>query len=248
MYSGCFELVLLEAIAATVFVSLLSLSGIVLAASKLVEKNMTLMVSFAAGTLLAVAFLDLVPESIDAAGESAFPFILSGIVAFFVLEKLLFWHHHHSKSHHHPVTVLNLVGDAIHNFLDGIIIAVAFIQDSHLGWTTAIAVAAHEIPQELGDYTVLIYGGFSKYKALLFNLISALFAVAGALSVFFISPYLPGITSFLLPFAAGGLIYIACTDLIPEIKKETEWAKSLRELVCFLAGLGVIWVIISAFE
>lgn len=239
-------MVLLEILAATIFVSLLSLVGIIFVVRKSVDKFLSLMVSFAAGALLAVAFLDLLPEALEL-NPGALSFALVGIIAFFVLEKILFWHHHHSKIHFHPLTTLNLVADGIHNFLDGTIIAAAFIQNFELGLTTTIAVAAHEIPQEFGDYSVLIFGGMTHAKALFYNLLSALTSIAGALVMFYFSATVPWLSSFMLPFAAGGLIYIAGTDLIPELKKEANLKKSFTEFVSFLAGIGLIWVLISFF-
>ena len=240
-------LVLLEIIAATVFVSLLSLVGIVFVVSKKAEKYLQLFVSFAAGAMLAAAFLDLLPESL-AAGKDVFPLALGGFVFFFLLEKILFWHHHHSKTHHHPLTTLNLFSDAIHNFIDGTIIAAAFLENASLGVTTTIAVAAHEIPQEFGDYSVLLFGGMEKRKALLYNLLSALVSVVGALAMFYFSSAVPSLHRLALPFAAGGFIYIAGTDLIPELKKEHVLAKSAVEFLSFLAGVGLIWLLILLFE
>ena len=240
-------MVLLEIILATVFVSLLSLVGIVFVISKSVEKYMGLMVSFAAGALLGVAFLDILPEALKL-NAGALQVALIGIIAFFVLEKILFWHHHHSKIHSHPMTTLNLIGDGIHNFLDGTIIAAAFLQNSQLGLTTTLAVAAHEIPQEFGDYSILVFGGLTRRKALFYNFLSALTAIAGALVMFYFSSVVPGLSAFMLPFAAGGLIYIAGTDLIPELKKEVNLKKSFTEFVSFLAGIGLIWILISVFE
>ncbi len=236
-----------EILAATLFVSVLSLVGIIFVISKSVEKYLGLMVSFAAGALLAVAFLDILPEALKLS-PNALEIALVGIIAFFVLEKILFWHHHHSKIHRHPMTTLNLIGDGIHNFLDGTIIAAAFLQNFELGLTTTLAVAAHEIPQEFGDYSVLVFGGMTRKKALFYNFLSALTAVLGALVMFYFSAAVPGLSAFMLPFAAGGLIYIACTDLIPELKKETALNKSVIEFVSFLAGIGLIWFLISIFE
>ncbi|MFH1056949.1 MAG: ZIP family metal transporter, partial [Candidatus Micrarchaeota archaeon] len=177
-------MVLLEILGATVLVSALSLVGIIFVVSKSVGKYMGLLVSFAAGTLLAVAFLDILPEALEI-NESALTVALIGIISFFVLEKILFWHHHHSKIHYHPLTTLNLVSDGIHNFLDGTIIAAAFLQNTALGITTTIAVAAHEIPQEFGDYSVLIFGGMTQRRALFYNFLSALTAIVGALVMFY---------------------------------------------------------------
>src|SRR3989338_9437644 len=155
---------LLQILIAVIIVSLVSSLGILIFARKeLMNKLLFYLVSFAAGTLLGVAFLDLLPEVIEEGFSEIMPiFMLAGILSFFVLEKFLHWHHHHTedKEHEvHPFTYLNIVGDGIHNFLDGAIIAVSFMSDTALGIATTIAIIAHEIPQEIGDFGVLIYGG-----------------------------------------------------------------------------------------
>jgi zinc and cadmium transporter len=143
---------------------------------------------------------------------------------------------------------MNLFGDAVHNFIDGIVIAISFIADIRLGIVTTIAIIAHEVPQEIGDFGVLIYGGFSKRKALFFNFLSALTALAGALLGFFLSNSLEGIIPLILPFAAGGFIYIAASDLIPELHKEPNFKKSLLSFCFFIAGISFMLIIKVLFE
>jgi len=132
---------------------------------------------------------------------------------------------------------MNLVGDGIHNFIDGLVIAASFVFSIQIGITTTFAVIAHEIPQELGDFGVLVYGGFAKFKALFYNLLSALTAIFGALLGFFLFPLIDNLASFLVPFAAGGFIYIAGSDLIPELHKEANLKRSILSFIFFLVGI-----------
>ena len=143
---------------------------------------------------------------------------------------------------------MNLVGDSIHNFIDGLIMAASFVTSIELGLTTTVAIAAHEIPQEIGDFGVLIYGGFKKKKALILNFIVALTIVAGGFVGYFISQTIDQATTFLLPFAAGGFIYIAATDLVPEIKKELDFKKYTATLIVFILGILIMWVIKFLFS
>ncbi|HIH20284.1 TPA: ZIP family metal transporter [Candidatus Micrarchaeota archaeon] len=239
-------MVLFEILAATILISLISLVGIIFVVRKNSDKYLQLMVSFAAGAMIAAAFLDLLPEA-AAVGKQVFPFALFGFVFFFLLEKILFWHHHHSKTHLHPFAFLNLIGDAIHNFVDGTIIAASFLQSTELGVTTTLAVIAHEIPQEFGDFSVLIYSGMSQKKALACNLLVALVSVIGAVVMFYAASVVPSLSAFMLPFAAGGFLYVAGTDLIPEIKKQRVVSKSIVEFAAFLSGIAVIWSVILVF-
>jgi len=227
-------MVLGQIVVASVIVSLISLVGVLTLAmrDKMLHSLLFAFVSFAAGTLLAAAFFHLIPESIEMAGvEHTMQIAVAGIVMFFVIEKFLYWHHHHK--HHHPgdrdeqpFTYLNLIGDGIHNFVDGTVIAVSFLADTGLGIVSTLAIIAHEIPQEIGDFSLLIYGGFTKRKALLFNFLSALTALVGAVVTFYLYPYIPGLIAFLLPLAAGHFIYIACVDLVPELHKERKVRRS----------------------
>ncbi|MFH0714463.1 MAG: ZIP family metal transporter, partial [Candidatus Diapherotrites archaeon] len=199
-----------------------------------------LFVSFAAGTMLSAAFFDVLPEAVEAAGAQVLGFALLGIVAFFAIERFLHWHHFHHSGDVHAMSYLNMVGDSIHNFMDGAAIAVSFAASVPIGIATTIAIIAHEIPQELGDFAILLYGGFSKKKALAFNFLTALAALAGAVAAYFVVQYVQGVAPFLLAFAAGGFIYIATADLVPELHKERSAKKMVPQFVLFLAGSALI--------
>lgn len=225
-------------LASTLVVSSISLIGVlfVSASEKWLNKMLLLLVSFASGTLLGGAFLHLIPEAIEAESQVMFLVVLAGILAFFLLEKFLWRHCHERECPIHVFAYLNLVGDGVHNFIDGVIIAASFLVGLPLGFATTLAVAAHEIPQEIGDFSVLVYGGVAKTKALLYNLLSALMAIVGALSMYFFQSLLPNL-SFFLMFAAGGFIYIATSDLIPELHKEKDAWKSLAQFLFLLTGI-----------
>lgn len=159
------------------------------------------------------------------------------------MEKYLYWRHCHDEiCEIHPFTYLNLIGDGFHNFLDGLVIAASFLVSIKLGLVTTAAVILHEIPQELGDFGVLVYGGFTKTKALLFNLLSALTAVVGAVAGFFISSTTANFSNFILPLTAGGFIYIASSDLIPELHKERDTKKSISAFLFFILGILLMWL------
>jgi zinc and cadmium transporter len=143
---------------------------------------------------------------------------------------------------------MNLVGDAIHNFIDGLILAASFVTSVELGFTTTIAIAAHEIPQEIGDFGVLLYGGFNKRKAIILNFVVALTIVLGGVVGYLISKSVESAVTFLLPFAAGGFIYIAATDLVPEIKKELAFKKYMATLFVFIIGIFIMWFVKYLFH
>ncbi len=245
-------------------VSLVSFVGILtlLIRQAVLNNILFALTAFAAGTLLGAAMLDLVPEALES-GEglgveaiAVFGYVLAGLLVFYSIERFISWHHHHHRelkekgeTHRevHAFTYLNLIGDAVHNFLDGTIIAASFLTNVPLGIATTVAIALHEIPQEIGDFALLIYGGFSKLKALVYNFISALAAVVGGLAGYFFLSKLAHPTLFLLAFAAGGFIYIASADLIPELHKETGVWKSIIQFACMVAGIVLIFGIISAF-
>ncbi|MDP2908299.1 MAG: ZIP family metal transporter [Nanoarchaeota archaeon] len=233
------------AITATIIVSLISFIGVLTLAfkEKLLNKIVLLLVGFSAGALIGGAFLHLIPEALEKyASEALFLYVILGFVAFYVLEKVLHWRHcHKGKCDVHVFTYLNLVGDAIHNFMDGLVIAASFVVNTNLGVVTTAAVIAHEIPQEFGDFGVLIYGGFGKMKALFYNFLSGLTAVAGAVAGYVLSSTIQESTMYLLPLTAGGFIYIASSDLIPELRKETDIKKSIMPFIFFLLGLAFMW-------
>jgi len=235
-----FKLVLI--LIATFIVSLISLIGIFFLSlkEKLLSKLSLILVSFASGTLLGGAFLHLIPESLVTFNENVFVAILLGIIVFFLLEKFLWRHCHERECPVHTFAYLNLFGDGIHNFIDGLIIAASFITSVPLGVTTTLAVVSHEIPQEIGDFGILVYGGFSKTRALFYNFLSALIAVVAAVFTYFFFSYLPDM-GYLLAFAAGGFIYIATSDLIPELHKETKTFSSVVQFALLVVGILLMW-------
>jgi zinc and cadmium transporter len=221
-------------------------------------------ISFAIGALLAVAFWGLIPEAFSGIKPEQFQSlsgtILAGILGFFVLEKLLIWRHCHSgnceahgdeddhdhgHSHHGHGTAksagaLIILGDGIHNFVDGVLIAAAFLTDAHLGIVTSLAVAAHEIPQEVGDFAILLHSGYSKGKALLYNVLASLTTVLGGVLAYFSLADLHSSLPYFLALAASSFIYIAVADLIPSLHKKTDMKTSLQQIA--LIAMGVILI------
>jgi len=233
-------------LASVVGVSLISFVGVVFVGLKenLLRRVVMALVGFASGTLLGGAFFHLLPEAVNEISPptTIFYFVIFGIVVFFSVEKFLHWRHcHEEECQVHTFAYTNLVGDGIHNFVDGMIIAAAFIagSDFSLGISTTLAVVFHEIPQEIGDFAVCVYGGFSRRKALTYNFISALTAVLGAVVTYFVV-YLRSNYILLIPFAAGGFIYIAATDLMPELHKRSHAVESIVQMVSILLGLGLM--------
>lgn len=229
-------------------VSAVSLVGILTLPldKKNLDKMLIFLVSFAAGSLLGDAFIHLIPESFDSSSVKASAYILSGVIFFFVLEKLMHWRHCHEAGcpeHSKVLPYVILAGDGLHNFIDGVIIGASFLVDVPTGIATTLAVVLHEIPQEIGDFGALIYGGFSRAKALLYNFLSALTAFVGAALVLVLSAYGSGVDLILVPFAAGGFIYIALADIIPELHrhKRGELWHSTLQLAFFIAGMAVMY-------
>ena len=234
-------MILVWILASTFLVSLISLIGIFTLAIKdnLLQKILFGFIGFSAGALIGGAFLHILPEALEKAKSTVvFYYLILGIVLFFLMERYFYWRHcHNGVCEIHAFTYLNLVGDGFHNFIDGMVIAASFIVSLKLGIVTTLAVILHEIPQELGDFGVLVYGGFSKQKALVYNFISALMAIFGAIIGYFISDFAKGFSNFILPLTAGGFIYIASSDLIPEIHKEKNLRRSTLAFVAFLLGI-----------
>lgn len=233
--------VLLWIIAATMIDGLAALVGAVTLVLKKETLNKLLMVlvAFSTGALLGGAFLHLMPEALEAMEPSAaFGYLLLGFILFFLIEKLLHWRHcHEGHCDVHAFTYLILFGDGIHNFIDGLVIAASFLVSIPFGIVTTLLILGHELPQELGDFGVLVHGGFSTRKALAFNFLSQMTAVAGGVAGFLLSGA-AGFTTLLLPFAAGGFVYIAASDLVPELHKEKRLAKSMFYFAFFLIGIG----------
>jgi len=234
-----------------ILMSLIAMVG----STTLILKEQTLrkiqipLVAFAAGSLIGGAFLHMIPAG---AGKyenevSFYLWILAGFSMFFVLEQFLHWHHcrRAEADCRQPLTYLILIGDGLHNFIGGLAIGGIFLIDIRLGLTAWLAAAAHEIPQELGDFAVLIHGGWEKTTALLFNMLSGLTFLLGGMIAFYVSRQLE--VNFLIPFAAGNFLYIGASDLIPEVKKHENFAVNLIHFLCFMLGIALMWITKIAF-
>lgn len=203
------------------------------------------LISLSAGALIGGAFLHLLPEAAEKIEASnLYLIVLAAFIFFFFMEKLLFWRHcHEDNCAVHPMGYMNLMGDSLHNFIDGLVIASTFLIDFKLGIVTTLVIALHEIPQEIGDFGVLIHAGFEKKKALIINYSVALMVVLGGVVGYFISFSVDDIIPYLLPFAAGGFIYIAASDLMPEIRKERNLKKSISSFVIFMLGIVLMFLL-----
>jgi zinc and cadmium transporter len=235
------EAVILQTVAATVAVSLVSLIGVFFLGMReeILGRVIDQLVAFAAGALLGTALMHMIPEAFEALGPSSLRVVVAGVLVFFITERFLYWRHcHKAECKTHTFVYLNLLGDGIHNFIDGLVIAASFVSGSSLGAAAVLSVLAHEVPQEIGDFGVLVYGGLSRRRALIYNLLSALTAVLGGLLGLFASMRTAAFVPALVPFAAGGFIYVACSDLIPEIHKERSFLKTTMQLISLLLGLA----------
>lgn len=247
---------ILYGLSSVIIVSLLSLIGVIvffLKESKI--KNILLyIVSFAVGVFLGDIFIHLLPESFKEYNTlNTAAYILFGIILSFTIEKIIHWKHRHihekdeqHKKHQHTFAIMNLYGDAFHNFIDGIIIATSYVISIPVGIATTIAIIFHEIPQEIGDFGILLAGGFSKTKAILFNLIVSATAILGTI-VGFILIETEGLLSFLLPFSAGTLLYIVSANLIPQLHKSAHEENSIKisilQILNIVLGIGVMFAL-----
>jgi zinc and cadmium transporter len=233
-------------LACVTIVSLCSLVGIFFIGLRdaFLKRILMALLGFASGSLIGDAFIHLLPEALEKSGQSTFYYAMVGMVSFFVMEKFLYWRHCHEEiCTVHTFASLNLIGDGIHNFIDGMIIAASFGLSNDLGLATTFAVIFHEIPQEIGDFGVLVYSGLGKRKALAYNFVSALTSVAGALITYYLTFIQAGIETFLVPFAAGSFIYIAATDLMPELHKRHQVGESMIQLAAILTGIGLMFAL-----
>lgn len=219
------------------------IGGIVLLWKEKWAKKVALyLVSFAAGGLLGAAFLHLLPEAIAEGGANMLFYVLIGLLAMFLVEKFLLWYHcHDGECRIHAFSYMILFGDAVHNLIDGILIGVSFLISVPLGIITALAVMFHEIPQEIGDFGVMLHGGMTRKKVLVYNFFIALPTPFAALLTYIFSSSLEKAIIPLIAFAAGNFIYIAASDLIPEIHKETKRSKSIVQILLLFIGILVIW-------
>ena len=230
----------LATLVATILDSLVGLVGIfsLYISERELQKIVRWLVAFAAGAMLAGALVHMLPKALEAlqyhwTGEVA----LLGFLTFFVLERYLYWHHCHETGpcEVHPVTALTIIGDSLHNFIDGIVIAAAFLTDTLTGWITTLLIIAHEVPQELGNFSVLLFGGFKKEKAILWTFLSQATCILGGVLGWFFTPH--WLKAPILAFAAGGFLYIAAADLIPELHKERDRRRMKETTLWLLAGI-----------
>lgn len=235
-------------IVSVLLVSVTSILGIfsVLMSQKKLQKFLIYVVGFSTGALFGDAFIHLLPEAVRENGFSltVSVSVLTGIVFFFILEKVIKWRHCHNADcaahQRRSFAYMNLIGDGLHNFIDGMIIAASYMVSLPLGIATTTAVFLHEIPQELGEFAVLVHGGFSRKKALVLNLFSALIALFGVGFALWLGSFVVNLTEFLVPIAAGGFIYIAGSDLIPELHREMKISRSFVQIISVLLGILVM--------
>jgi len=239
--------------------SVVAAAGFLLLPAGLRTRLLPHTVSFAIGALLGAALLGLLPHALEGVGGNNFHNVtgalLLGLLTFFLLEKLVLWRHCHHEDcevhtpeeaggHDHPnraAGTLILIGDGLHNFIDGVLISAAFLTDIHLGIVTSLAVAAHEIPQEVGDFAVLLHSGFSTSRAFMFNLLSSLATVVGAVLAYYSFMDLQPVLPYVLAVAASSFIYVAVADLIPGLHKRVEFSATLKQVMLIGAGVALIY-------
>ncbi len=250
-------MVFFEALVIVFAISVLGIAGglLLIWREKLAKLFSMYFINFAIGALLGVVFLDLLPEALRA-GTSILTYSLVGMLVFYLLEKTLLWYHHHSvehitshkKRHHpdetiHPAGYLITLGDSLHNFIDGLVIAAGFLIDFRIGITTSLAVLFHELPQEMGEFAILLHAKFTRAKIILYSLFAQMTAVAGFLLGFHYFPLFEGFIPAVLAFASGGFIYIASTDLLPETHREKKLHASLLQVLLIILGVLVIFFV-----
>ena len=246
-----------ETLAASLLVSAVSLSGVfaLWLKAETLQRVIPYLVALAVGVLLGDAFIHLIPDAVNRQGSvsSVCLLTLAGVFSFFVLEKFVRWRHDHTlpsleqtleTKGIRPLAKMNLLGDAIHNFVDGILIGGSFLVDPVLGFTTTLAIVVHEIPQEIGDVGALVYGGYTPKQALRYNFYCSLTVIAGALFTLALSSIAEASLVFLLPIAAGGFIYIAATDFIPVLHEHSSLSHLVGQTLIFAAGVGFMQLIV----
>ncbi|MBM3344988.1 MAG: ZIP family metal transporter [Betaproteobacteria bacterium] len=237
---------LLQIILATLAGGVLSMLAAALATLVLLERWLPRLVSFAVGAMLAAAFLDLLPEAVNAGldVEEAGAVVLGGVMLFFVIEKLALWRHAHGVYHHEPAIRVSgpmvLVGDAVHNFVDGVLIAAAFLQSTELGTAATLAVIAHEVPQEAGDFMVLLHAGYTRRRALVLNALCSLASVVGGVLGYLLLLQMQAAVPYALAISAASFIYIAVADLIPDLHHNHGGRSAVSQLAMIAAGIGLI--------
>jgi zinc and cadmium transporter len=233
--------------------AVLSVAGAAAFALRVSPARIPLLISYAIGALLGAVFLEILPHALEQAGDVHLltGVILAGILAFFILEKLVLWRHCHAEAceaHDHHVAAndhgrsgtMIMVGDTLHNFVDGVLIAAAFLADTTLGLVTAVAIIAHEIPQEIGDFLILLHSGYSRAKALVFNLVSSLATLLGGLLAYAALQPLQEWIPYLLGVAAASMLYVSVADLIPGLHKRPELRATVEQVLLISLGIGSI--------
>lgn len=217
---------------------------------KLLTNFITELTSFAAGVMIAVSILDLLPESILAGdAEVASSWLLIGVLFLFFLERTSIWFHHHHKPHGHGPNMVGVwLGDTLHNLIDGVAIGAAFLIEPSFGVATSIAVAAHELPSEMADFSLYVKAGFSRMKTISLNVVSSLTTVMGGVGVYFLGDIIGGIEPYILAFTAGMFLYIALADLIPELHHTTKKSETVRQLISFSIGIAIAILSIRLLE
>lgn len=251
------------AFGSVIIVSLISFIGVfaLLLNQKFLNKSVFLLVSLAVGALFGDAIIHLIPEAFERMGNQANAslFIIAGILIFLVLEKFLRWRHAHghqcdteefhiqqaTENKIKPIGSLIVASDSVHNFVDGIIIGVSYLISIEIGIATTLAIILHEIPQEISDFALLLHSGFNKAKALFLNFFSSLFAVLGVVVVFILGPNGETLVPAMIAFAAGGFLYIAGSDLVPELHKTSDLKKSLQQFIAILIGIAIMFALLS---
>lgn len=240
-------------IGSAVIVSVISLVGVFFLSvdRARLERYLLFLVSFAVGGLVGDAVIHLIPRSFEETTSDLMTslFILAGIIGFFTLEKFIRWRHCHipvSDEHVHPVVALTLISDGVHNLIDGMIIGASYIVSTPLGITTTLAVVLHEIPQEIGDFGVLVHGGFTPRKALISNFFSAVVCVGGVVISLAVGTHIGGYARFMLPLTAGGFLYIASADLIPQLHHDCGLSISLRQVFFIALGIALMALLVLA--
>lgn len=240
----------LQTLVSVTIVSLLSLIVIVVLwlQPNTLKKLLIPLISLAVGGLFGDAFIHLIPDCFQNTKDPSWVslLILGGLLLFLILEKSMHYYHHHQHEEEevHPYGYLSLIASGLHNYIDGLLIGASYLAGFSVGLATTLAVILHEIPHELGDFSVLVKAGFKPLKALFFNFLSALLAIAGALTALVLSIGNPeSVTRIILPMTAGGFIYIAGSDLIPELHKEKTLSSSLVQILSMIAGVGLMFLI-----
>lgn len=242
-------LYILGSVLVTSLISLVGVLGLSLSPHTL-RTWLWAMVGLAIGALLGDVFIHIIPETFSEQTALSTPLLLiAGILIFFILEKVLHWHHHHEPEHStdcpHPIGRLTLVSDSVHNLIDGLLIAASYLVSIEIGIATTIAVVLHEIPQEIGHFGVLIHAGYSRHKALWYNFLSALTSFVGAGIALVVGTASEQFVLWLLPLTAGGFIYIALSDLVPELHKERGVAQSVTQVVAILVGVALMAALLA---